>query len=473
MKKHTLIPALLAVLLSLGAATMIACTETPGEPAESVTETAPDTADTADTGAQDTETEVTPAESETETEAAPESETTPDTGSSETETRAPETDPPETEAVTAPPRYDYMEAEVLPDVTIDEDAYTDMTLNLPADLQVTDAQVKEYIEFIRFDYRTAVNGDTQVTDQPMKLGDDAFIFYKGVLDGEEFEGGSNWDDKTPYQLGLGSGAFIPGFEAGLVGVIPANATKENPAEVHLTFPENYDPALAGKDVIFYVAVEYAVQYTLPVYDRDFVENTLKYEGEKDFYTDAGLLAEFEQYIRSYLEEELAADVENAKINALWEHLVTSATYQNLPQLELDFYYSNYLSEIEYYYEYYKSYGGEEFLKEYPTLDDFAKAFVGVEEGKDWKDELTAMAERMVKKDMVTHAIAEAEGIESVTDEEYKAEVAYWVSQYQGYMTEEEIIQSMGEIYLRESAFAAKMQTWLLERVTFTFESAAE
>ena len=76
---------------------------------------------------------------------------------------------------------------------------------------------------------------------------------------------------------------------------------------------------------------------------------------------------------------------------------------------------------------------------------------------------------MVKKDMITHAIGEAEGIESVTDEEYQAQVDYWVEQYSGYMSADEIIQNMGELYLRESAFAVKMGDWLLERVTFTYE----
>ncbi len=483
MKKHTLIPALAAALLCMGAVTLAACGGDTTDPkdtessavSESVSES--DTAVGTETvGATDTTTE---AESETDPETDDESaaesagDTTAESGTETAEVTESETEG-ETEAVTAAPRYDYFEAEILPDVTIDKGAYTDMTLELPADLQITDADVLEYIEYIRFDYRVATNGTTQVKDQPLKLGDDAFIYYKGMLDGEEFEGGSNWDDTTPYQLGLGSGSFIPGFESGLVGVIPANATKEAPFELHVTFPENYSADLAGKAVIFYVAVEYAVQYDLPEYTRDFVENTLKYEAEKDFYaSDRAYLDEFEGFIRSYLEEEIAADVENAKINALWEHLTDAATCRNHPQLELDFYYNNYVSEIEYYYEYYKMYGGSEFTKEYPTIDDFAPVMLGTEEGKSWKDDLKELSRNLVEKDMISHAIAEAEGIEVVTDEEYKAELKYWVDQYQGYMTEAEILQSMGETALRESAFAAKIQTWLLERVTFTFETVAE
>ena len=384
---------------------------------------------------------------------------------------ATEDNPEETEPVTRAPRYDYMGAEVAPDVTIDKSQYTNLTLTLPAYLQVTHEDVMAYIQNICFQYRTADNGSEQVKDQPMKWGDDAYIYYKGVLNGEEFEGGSNWEDEVPYTLGLGSGAFIPGFEEGLVGIVPANATKDSPAEIHVTFPENYAPELAGKDVVFYVAVEYAVQYTMPTYTRDFVENTLKYQGQKDFYAgDAAYLEEFEDYVREYLESERAEDLHYAKIDALWNHLTEAASCQNLPQMELDYYYQAYVDEIEYYYDYYKSYGGSSFTESYPTLDDFAKSYVGVEADGDWKAELSSLSANMVRKDMIGHAIAEMEGMETVTDEEYKAEIQYWVDSYQGYMTADEIVANMGEAVLRESAFAQKMQTWLLEQVTFRFET---
>lgn len=377
----------------------------------------------------------------------------------------------ETEAVTAAPRYDYFSADVKADVTLDKSQYTGVELKLPAYLQVTQQDILDYIDYLRFQKRTADNGTTQMKDQPMKLGDDAYIYYKGVIDGEEFEGGSNWDDSTPYTLGLGSGSFIPGFEAGLVGVIPANATKDNPAEVHVTFPEDYGNELSGKDAVFYVAVEYAVQYSLPDYTRDFVENTLMYEGKEEFYaSDKAYLAEFEDYARTYLESQLSQDLQNAKIDALWNYLTEVATCRNHPQMELDYYYNAYVSEIEYYYDYYKSYGGTSFTEQYPTFDDFAKAYVGVEKDGDWKAELLAVSRNMVSKDMIGYAIAEMEGMETVTDEEFKAELEYWMDYYQGYMTEEEIVAQIGENTIRASALGEKIQKWLLEQVTFTFES---
>jgi trigger factor len=308
-----------------------------------------------------------------------------------------------------------------------------------------------------------------VKDQALKLGDDAYIYYKGFVDGKEFEGGSNWDDEKPYSLGLGSGSFIPGFEDGLVGVIPNQTSKDKPAEIHVTFPEEYAEELAGKDAVFHVVVEYAVQYTIPELTRDFVVNTLKYEPKMEFYaSDAALIDEFKEYVRASMESQNSQNVENAKVDALWNHLTEKATCKNLVPDEVAHYFNAYKSEVEYYFDYYTSMGNEEFKKLYPDLDAFAPVYLGLDKGADWKAEVTEMAELMVKRDMITHAIAELEGIETVTEEEYKAQVKYWVDYYYGYMTEAEVIQNMGEVFLKEAAFSEKMDKWLMEQVTFTY-----
>lgn len=376
----------------------------------------------------------------------------------------------DTEAVTTIPRYDYMDAEVAPDVAIDRADYVGITLSVPNSLKVEEDDVQSYLmSSILYKHRTAVDGTAMVKDQALRLGDDAYVYYKGFVDGKEFEGGSNWDDESPYKLGLGSGAFIDGFEDGLVGIIPNQTSKDKPAEIHVTFPEEYKEELAGKDAVFHVVVEYAVQFTLPTYNRDFVENTLKYEPQQDFYaSDAALLEEFEEYVFDFLVQQNADSLENAKIDALWNHLSSKAECRNLVESEVAYYFNSYKSEIEYYLDYYTSSGGEEFAKLYPDLDTFAPVYLRLDKGVDWKAELTERAQLMVKKDMIAHAIAELEGMEAVTEEEYQEQVDYWVDQYYGYMTEEDIIQNMGEIFLRESAFSAKMDKWLMDQVIFTY-----
>ena len=379
------------------------------------------------------------------------------------------------EVITESGRVDYFESEVLPNVKFDPASYADIQLTLSSDLLVSDEDVRDTIDLLRFEKRSVVNGLAQVTDQPLRMGDDAYIYYRGVIDGKEFETGSNMDQSTPYELGLGSGAFIPGFEEQLVGVVPSETSKEKPYAVNVTFPENYGTKeLAGRKATFYVIVEYAVQYNMPAYDRNFIINVAMHTPSSSDLDDKALFAEYEATVRKNLEEQNKEDLNMAKYNALWDYLLTKFECKNLPEEEIDYYYNRSISQIE---NEYKSYAtdtatGTMFLSEYPTLDDYALVRSGTTPGNSWKDTMKKYAEVVVKKDMIGHAVAEHEGIETLTDEEYNKEVEYWVEYYESYTgmlyTAEEITSQMGEEYLRESAFAIKMQNFFYDRTTVTY-----
>ena len=77
-------------------------------------------------------------------------------------------------------------------------------------------------------------------------GDTVVIDFAGYLNGVQFEGGT----ATSFPLVLGSGQFVPGFEEQLIG-----AEKGEARDVYITFPQNYYPDLAGKDVVFKVTVQ--------------------------------------------------------------------------------------------------------------------------------------------------------------------------------------------------------------------------
>jgi len=77
-------------------------------------------------------------------------------------------------------------------------------------------------------------------------GDTVVIDFAGYLDGVQFPGGT----AQGFPLKLGSGQFVPGFEEQLVG-----ATKGETRDVNITFPTDYVPELAGKDVVFKVVVQ--------------------------------------------------------------------------------------------------------------------------------------------------------------------------------------------------------------------------
>lgn len=79
-----------------------------------------------------------------------------------------------------------------------------------------------------------------------KNGDKVIIDFAGFLGTEQFEGGTAQN----YPLVLGSGQFVPGFEDQLIG-----AKIGESRDVKITFPENYVPHLAGKDVVFKVTIK--------------------------------------------------------------------------------------------------------------------------------------------------------------------------------------------------------------------------
>lgn len=416
-----------------------------------------------------------PVASDTVTDPSGDTETVPDetadNGTDADVTGTDEADTGDSEAETAIPRHDYFTDDVSANVTIDAAVYTDMALTLPTSLQITDKDVTDYIDSLRFNYRVqeSEEDDVHVTDKPLRFGDSAFIYYRGLIDGKEFEGGSNMDDAEPVELGIGSQSMIPGFESSLIGLIPEQTSRENPATIHVTFPENYAAEVAGQDATFEIYVVYAVRYAVPEYNRSFVEQTLGYQGSESFYAgDKVFLAEFEKYVRDYLEDEASTNVEYAKSDALWTYLTDAVECKNIDQDEIKYYYDSYVSEIQYYYDYYSYYYGDGFTSIYPELGPFAAWYLNLKADADWQSELMHTATLMVEKDMITHAIAEAEGLESVTDAEYQAALDFWVEQYSGYMTEEDIIAAMGELYLREYAFSLKMSDWLMSRVTFTY-----
>ena len=81
-------------------------------------------------------------------------------------------------------------------------------------------------------------------EREAKEGDTVFIHFEGFLNGEQFPGGTG-----EYNLTLGSGQFVPGFEEQLIG-----AKVGEVREVNLRFPDQYVPGLAGQEVMFRVTV---------------------------------------------------------------------------------------------------------------------------------------------------------------------------------------------------------------------------
>lgn len=126
-----------------------------------------------------------------------------------------------------------------------------------------------------------VTTSQDVTDDPAESGDRVSIDYTGTMDGVLFEGGS----AEGYRLVLGKGAFIPGFEDGIIGMLPGEEK-----EVRVQFPEDYhQESLAGKEALF--------QIKLNEISRD-----LRPELDDEFAADVSMHTTFAQYREAIVKE---------------------------------------------------------------------------------------------------------------------------------------------------------------------------
>lgn len=100
-------------------------------------------------------------------------------------------------------------------------------------------------------------------ERKAQMGDVANIDFDGYLNGERFDGGK----AEAYDLELGSGSFVPGFEEQIVGM---NIGDEK--DIDITFPENYAPELAGKAVVFKIKLNNLSVNELPELDDEFAKD---------------------------------------------------------------------------------------------------------------------------------------------------------------------------------------------------------
>ena len=145
---------------------------------------------------------------------------------------------------------------VKPDVEIE--AYTGLKIK-KYDYNVTDAdvdaEVKKLLE------RNAT--DVEVTGRPCKNGDKVNIDFSGSVDGEKFAGGT----AEEYDLVLGSGSFIPGFEEQVVGMEIGGER-----DITVKFPENYQADnLRGKEAVFAIKLHKITEKQLPELTDEYVK----------------------------------------------------------------------------------------------------------------------------------------------------------------------------------------------------------
>ena len=315
------------------------------------------------------------------------------------ETRQAET---ETEKVSDRPDYvGIQDLDIEEYVTLND--YANMTIEV-AKSEVTDDDIKGIIDG---ELMYATKGE-------VKTGDTVNIDYVGKKDGVAFAGGT----ASGYELEIGSGTFIDGFEDGLIGVSVGDTV-----DLNLTFPENYGSAeLAGKDVVFTVTV-----------------NSILLNGGYDSLTDEDI----KNYGMAYADkEELWAAGEklaNERAEAAYDASVRSSVLSNVLEQSTVNSIPEYLVEEE--AQNYLNYMTELCQSVYDIdLEGYVTMYYGMEMD-DFNSEVMDMSREAVKGYLVYEAIARAEGI-NVTQQEIEKRADEEAAEY-GYSSGSELIDEVG------------------------------
>ena len=261
-----------------------------------------------------------------------------------------------------------------------------------ADSTVSAADVKKKLEELQERNARLVT----VEDRAVKKDDIAVIDFEGFVDGVAFDGGKG----EGFELTIGSGQFIPGFEDQIIG---HNAGEE--FDVNVTFPAEYTPELAGKEAVFKVKVNEIKVKELPELDDEFA---------KDVSEDADTLAALKKSIKAELTEAKKAQADRDFESALLEQLAANVQGE-IPEVMYD---NKVEEEINNF--------AQRLAQQGLNLDGYLK-YTGMD-----LDALKASfrdgAEKQVKLMLAVEKVVKLEGIEA-TDEEAEAKYAEMAEMY--------------------------------------------
>lgn len=286
--------------------------------------------------------------------------------------------------------------------------------------EITGEDVEAAIQMELFD-----SGITpvEVTDRPVRLGDTVNIDFVGYLNGEAFEGGA----AEGYDLTIGSGAFINGFEDQLIG-----AKLNQELDINVVFPVNYsNTQLAGQPATFKVKIN-KIQYI------DLTDDVAKSMGFEN-------VEEYRKTVFQELVSENEENLLNQKRNYIYNTVVKGSEIK-LPDNLIEYYayefktlYTNIVSSYGIDLETYLSFYGY-------SMEDFER-------------DALSYSELMATKELVVKAISTIEGIE-VTDDEFQAKAVEMAKEY-GYESTEEFLNEADVKYLKNEMLIDKVMDFLV------------
>jgi len=232
----------------------------------------------------------------------------------------------------------------------------------------------------------------------LENGDTAIFDFKGSVDGEFFEGGT----AENYELKIGSGQFIPGFEEQMIGLAIGEER-----DVKVTFPEAYQAEhLAGKDAVFQVKLHEMKVKALPELTDEFVA-----ELEKEGIT---TVEELKADALVRLQKSLINDNKNKKVDFAVEEATKNASFEMPVEMIVEE--KNRLQD-----------NVVQQAKQYNLDLETYLSFSGITK-EDFDANMMKDAEKSVSFNLVIEAVSKEEGIKA-TEEEIEAKFEEVAAQY--------------------------------------------
>ena len=317
--------------------------------------------------------------------------------------------------------------------------YKGLTIETEPKMTITDNTVDDYINYV-----LSASGQTSTTevDRAAKEGDIVNIDYEGIKDGVAFEGGTD----TGYDLTLGSGKFIPGFEDGLIGY-----KKGDEVSLNLTFPEDYTEELARAEVVFNVKINSVKEVTAATLTPEFIQG-LGISGVTD-----------EESFRSYIKENLETNAEDSYRNGLRDGLITQIAENTVfTDAELP------VNLMNYYVGQIQNQDSTMASQYGVSLEEFVTTYYDMEFDA-YEEQCRTQAETMLKDAIICEKIARIEDIK-VSKKEATESLESDAVKY-GYESVDEYKQSFDEQDYRNYLLELKVMDYLLENANIVEKSA--
>ncbi len=283
-------------------------------------------------------------------------------------------------------------------LTLTTEVYPEVTLGQYKGLEVEKAEATVSDEQVQAELdRMAQNvASTETVERAAEMGDTANIDFEGFDNGVPFDGGKG----DNFDLKLGSGQFVPGFEEQVVGM-----TAGEEKDINITFPENYTAELAGKAVVFHVKLNKVTVTNLPELDDEFAKDVSEFETLEE------LKADIRAKALEAAEKQIASAFENACVEKAAEN-TTVEMPKALIDSELDTQMERFAYQLQ--------------MSGY-SMEQYAQMMGG--DVNTMRNAFRPAAEKQAKISVTLEKIVEVEGL-TVSDEEIEAEFASLAKQYE-------------------------------------------